>query len=280
MKKLDISIVIATKNEIDNIVGCVNNVRFAREVIVVDMFSTDGTDTMAKRLGCKLLQDEGGPLKILTYNKNLGFKAATSKWVFCLDADERLTEQLINEISEIVEINSRGYDCYKHKSINIEFGVPFDHGNIVGMMGVVRLFRRGYLCFDNSKNFDGESIFVTKGSVGKLNYPLIHDSHKTLGSFIAKINLYSDKEALVRINSGFRISKKSLFILLIRMAKEFLIKFFKWGLFRYKMHGLIVSLIFVFYEFIVFAKCYELLYRGKYFEKIRKYRKKYQLTPY
>lgn len=280
MKKIDLSVVIVTRNEIENIAGCIHSVDFAREIIVVDMFSTDGTDKIAKKLGCRVLKSDGGPLKILTYNKNLGFSAATSNWVFCLDADERITKKLKLEISEIVEINSRSFDCYKHKSINVEFGLPFDRGNIVRMMGVVRLFRKGFLHFDNTKSFDGESIFVTKGIVGNLNNSLVHDSHKTLSSFINKVNLYTDKEALVRVGSGMKLSKNILITLPIRMLKEFIIKYFKWGLYRYRFHGLITSFIFVIYEFLVYAKCYELMYLQKHRKKIRKYRRKYNLSPY
>ncbi|CAA9443883.1 MAG: hypothetical protein AVDCRST_MAG51-3477, partial [uncultured Ramlibacter sp.] len=90
-----LSIVIVAKNEAHNIVECVRSARFADEVIVMDSGSTDGTAELARAEGATVVVTDWpgyGP------QNNRGIELARGDWFFSLDADERITPELAQEI--------------------------------------------------------------------------------------------------------------------------------------------------------------------------------------
>ncbi len=95
-----LSVVIITKNEEKNIAHALNSANFADEVLVLDSGSTDKTLDIARELGARV-----------EYQKWLGFgrqknkavELASNDWVFVLDADEQITEQLKDEIIETLK---------------------------------------------------------------------------------------------------------------------------------------------------------------------------------
>jgi glycosyltransferase involved in cell wall biosynthesis len=98
--KLPISLVIITKNEESHIESCIKSADFVSEVIVVDSGSVDKTRAIAERLGAKVFEKEWlgfGP------QKHWAVAQASFDWVLCLDADERISEELRAEILEKFE---------------------------------------------------------------------------------------------------------------------------------------------------------------------------------
>lgn len=97
-----ISALIITFNEVDHIKEVINNISFADEIIVVDSFSTDGTlEELAQFTNVKIIKRA---FKNFTDQRNFALQHATNDWVLFIDADERLTDKLKNEI--IATINS------------------------------------------------------------------------------------------------------------------------------------------------------------------------------
>ena len=98
---LDISVIILTYNEGIHIRRCLKNVNsFAKEVFLVDCFSTDSTIEIAENLGAKVYQNKWENNHAKQFNwalKNLPIK---TKWVLRLDADEYLLPELLKEINE------------------------------------------------------------------------------------------------------------------------------------------------------------------------------------
>ena len=90
-----ISVVIITKNEERYIEEAILSAKFANEVLVVDSGSTDNTCAIAKSLGAKLIHHDW-----LGFGKqkNKAIELASNDWVFVLDSDERITEELKIEI--------------------------------------------------------------------------------------------------------------------------------------------------------------------------------------
>lgn len=98
--KLPLSVVIIAKDEQTHIEDCIRSVPFASEVLVVDSGSSDQTVSLAKALGARVEQREWqgfGP------QKNWAVSVATYDWVLCLDADERVSEELAEELVEKFE---------------------------------------------------------------------------------------------------------------------------------------------------------------------------------
>ena len=95
-----ITAIIPTFNEQHNIKAAIDSVSWADEIIVVDSFSTDETVKIAKEKGVRLLQREYGNS---ASQKNWTIPQAKFDWVFLLDADERVTENLKLEIKTLLE---------------------------------------------------------------------------------------------------------------------------------------------------------------------------------
>ncbi|MGH8711465.1 MAG: glycosyltransferase family 2 protein, partial [Burkholderiales bacterium] len=96
---MSLSVIIITKNEEQNMRGCLESVSWADEIIVVDSGSTDGTVGICKEFGAKVLVTDWpgfGP------QKNRSLDLATGDWVLSLDADERVPAELRSEIQSII----------------------------------------------------------------------------------------------------------------------------------------------------------------------------------
>lgn len=98
-----LSVLILAKNEERNIEDCINSVKFADEVLVIDDGSTDNTKKIAESLGARVVQrsmngDWGG-------QQTFAIKEAQNPWVLFLDADERISEPLGEEIMAAVKKN-------------------------------------------------------------------------------------------------------------------------------------------------------------------------------
>ncbi len=101
MAKNKLSIVLLTRNEEANIGPCLESVKgIASEIIVFDEYSTDKTRDIAKKFEARVYKVKHEP--IFHINKQKALETATGDWILQLDADERATQELANEIVEVV----------------------------------------------------------------------------------------------------------------------------------------------------------------------------------
>lgn len=100
MKK--ISVIILTRNEEANIVDCLESVAWADEIVIVDNDSTDRTVELVKKFGVKkIIKSPMG--NNFADHRNLGAQAASGEWLLYVDADERVTQELRNEILRTIQ---------------------------------------------------------------------------------------------------------------------------------------------------------------------------------
>ena len=147
MKK--ISAIVTTKNEEHNIVNALKSVSFADEIIVVDSFSTDKTVELAKPLATKIFQRKyDSPSK----QKNWAMQKVKFEWIIILDADERVTLKLQEEIKKILK-NQSDFDGFwiKRENFFMNKKVKFS-----GWQGdkVIRLIKKDKCKYDNKKTFN------------------------------------------------------------------------------------------------------------------------------
>jgi glycosyltransferase involved in cell wall biosynthesis len=96
---MNLSVIIIAKNEEGIIADCLKSVSFADEIIVIDDYSTDKTAAIAKKHGARVFLHK---MKDFADQRNYGLKKALGTWKLCIDADERVTPQLRDEIVRIV----------------------------------------------------------------------------------------------------------------------------------------------------------------------------------
>ncbi|MGQ9644105.1 MAG: glycosyltransferase family 2 protein, partial [Ignavibacterium sp.] len=111
-----ISVIIITKNEVRNIGDCLESVKWADEIIVVDSGSEDETISIAKRFTDKVLINEW---KSFAHQKSFAMNQAVNEWILSIDADERVSDKLKEEILNS-ELNQ--FDGYRIKRENYFLG--------------------------------------------------------------------------------------------------------------------------------------------------------------
>lgn len=254
-QNMKLSVVLSVHNEEKLIEAALKSVKdLADEIIVVDNESADKTIQVAKKYTKKIYEHKNTP-EVLNAPKNYGFSRATGDWILSLDADERVSSELAEEIKQALiseEING-----YWMKRKNVVFGKWLEHG-IWYPDKQLRLFKRGTGKFPAIHNHEYLSV---EGKTEELSGHLLHETYSNITQYIDKFNhVYTDNEAENFIKSG----KKIMWIDAIRWPlSDFLTNFFARQSYRDGLHGLVLSILQAFYSFEVFAKVWE---REKFWE--------------
>jgi len=247
-QKSNLSVIVITHNEEENIIECLQSVSWANEIIVVDSQSTDNTVERAKQFTPKVFVTEwkgyGGA-------KNYALSKATSKWILWLDADERVTPELANEIKSIVENKHEEFTAYEVPRRAYFLGKWIKHcGWYPGY--VVRLFKRDEAEFNNSRVHEKLKV---GGKIGTLKNDLLHFTDQTLFHYVDKFNRYTTLAAEDLFDKGKKIS---LYDLTIRPLYLFIKMFILRLGFLDGMHGFVLSILSANYVFVKYAKLREI----------------------
>ena len=247
-KKLTVTVVISAFNEEKKIAECIESVKFADEIIVINNSSTDRTEEVAKKHGATVITKDNNLM--LNVNKNFGFTKATGEWILNLDADERATPELAAEIQKIVN-QEDAVEGYYIPRKNIIFGKFIEHTGWYPDYQL-RLFKNGKGKF--AEEHVHEMITVT-GETKKLESPMVHFNYETISQFVSKtMFIYAPNEADQLIKNGYKLSWRDCIAF---PMKEFLSRFFARQGYRDGFHGLILSLLMSFYHLVVFASIWE-----------------------
>lgn len=187
-----ISIIILTKNEEERIETCLESVKWADEIVVIDSYSQDKTIEIAKKFGVKIYQRE---FDNYVNQKNWAFSKSAGEWVLYMDADERILESLKNEIEEIILNNQ--YSAYAISRRNIIFGKEEKYGGFWPDW-VIRLIRR-----KDFVKWVGE-IHEHMEFTGKLGYTknsFLHLTHRGIDQIISKNLQWSKIDAKLRLDA-------------------------------------------------------------------------------
>lgn len=195
---MSLSVVIITRNEAEAIRDCLESVRFAGQVVVLDSASSDGTAEICREYGAEVF--EAGDWPGFGPQKNRAIARATGDWVLSLDADERVTPELRAEIERAIAAPEA--DAYRIPRLSRYLtrymrhsGWHPDH--------VTRLFRRGRARF--SDDLVHERLIV-EGSVATLSSPLLHEAFTSAEEVLEKVNRYSSAGAQMARERGRRTS--------------------------------------------------------------------------
>jgi len=205
-----ISVVIITKNEEPVIERCLQSVQWADEIVVVDNGSTDQTPQICRQYGCKVVESEWLGFGL---TKQLAVNSATHNWIFSIDSDEVMSEELKDRILKILtEPDQKGY---RIKRISYYLGKRIKHCGW-DRDYQLRLFNRNFGNFND--RIVHESVHIAS-DVGKIEEPLFHYTYPTIRSHIAKMNRYSELGAEQLFRKG---KSASLGGAVIRGAVKFL----------------------------------------------------------
>lgn len=241
-----ITAVILTKNEEKNIVDCVESVSWCREIIVLDDFSDDRTLDVLKSLPVKFFKRKMNGN--FSEQRNFGLENAGSEWVLFLDADERVTEELKEEIKHTVE--NEKVDGFYIRRVDYMWGKKLKFGE-TGNKKILRLGRKGAGKWVGKVHEE----WNISGSINELKNEIIHFPHPTIADFLKEINYYTDLRAKELFEKKQRVGYAN--IIFYPIGKFLFNYFLKLG-FKDGVPGLIVSILMSFHSFLVRGKLWML----------------------
>ncbi len=180
-----ISVIVITKNEEKNIAECLESVKWADEIIIVDAESSDNTIRIAKAYTDKVYIK---PWEGFVPQKRYAVSLASNEWVLSIDADERVSPELRDEI---INTGLEKYDGYFIRRRNYFFGKE------ITTCGwdkdyQMRLFRKSKTNLTERLVHEG---FEVSGSTRNMKNVLIHNTYSSLHNYLKKINTYSTLKA-------------------------------------------------------------------------------------
>ncbi len=181
-----ISAYIIAYNEAEKVAATITSVRWADEIILVDSWSTDNTKEIAESFGVKVVQVKFNGFGDL---RNQAIAACTCDWIFSLDADERCTSQVKQEILEIVA-NPNALDVYKVPRRNFFMGRWIKHSGWYPNYRQPQLFRSGCMHYDLNPVHEGY-ILKSEKPIGILKNAIWQIPFKNMSEVISKVNRYS-----------------------------------------------------------------------------------------
>ncbi|HSV43302.1 MAG TPA: glycosyltransferase family 2 protein [Candidatus Bathyarchaeia archaeon] len=184
---IPLSVVVVAKNEEANIDECLGSVfGWAGEIVVVDDESTDRTAALTRKYTDKIYHRK---MDVEGTHRNWAYAQASNEWVLSLDADERLTQELRDEISAVlVEPEYQLYTIPRRNYIGdywVRYGGQYPSAQL-------RLFRKE--CFRYEETYVHPRVFLT-GTTGHLKSDLLHYSYRDFGHFLQKLNAQTTMEA-------------------------------------------------------------------------------------
>lgn len=199
-----LSAVIIACNAASQLPLCIQSLRVAEEILVVDSGSSDHTPEIATQNGARVLHQAW-----LGFGKQKQFavEQATHDWVLCLDADEYLSEGLIAEIKALM--TAPACKAYEMPRRNYFMGKWLAHGEGYPDRHV-RLFHRRYARW--SEDEVHEKVVGDYGKLGRLRNDLMHRSEQSLTSYLDKQNRYTSLQAEALFYRGEKPSISKLIL--------------------------------------------------------------------
>ena len=240
-----IAALIITRNEEENIRECLESISWCDEIVLVDSYSEDKTIDIGRQYTNKVYRRE---FDDFAAQRNYALEKVESDWVLVIDADERVSGELKEEImKEIIDSKHIGYK------------IPFKNyflGKWIKHCGWypdyhLRLFKTGKGIFKNKVH---EKIKLD-GKIKKMSGAIRHYTYKSLANFINKTNYYTSLAAEDYYLQGKKFRK---FDLIINPLWRFISMFFLKKGFKEGINGFILSLFYSYYVFVKYAKLWEI----------------------
>lgn len=241
----ELTSVILTRNEAEHIEACIRSLDWSDRVVVFDSLSDDDTVALAEHAGAEIYQR---PFENYAGQRNAALQAITTDWVFFVDADERGTPELGEEIRRVMA-----------ERLEVGWYVP-RHNYIFGRLTLgagwypdyqFRLLRHGRARYVRPVHEIGE----VDGEIGYLQNPLLHLNYRDVDHFRQKQQFYVRTDAQILKDSGVR---PRLHNYILQPWRQFWWRFVKLNGYRDGLHGLRLSAYMAYYEWRKYRRLAEL----------------------
>ena len=242
-----ISVVIITKDEERNIRDCLESIKWADEIVVVDNGSTDRTLSICREYRARIFQEEW---KGYSGQKNSAIEKAGNEWVLNLDADERVSPDLRQEMQKNLEEN-HSVDGYWIPRKNFFLGRWIRYCGWYPDLNL-RFFRKSRGRFGQRAVHERVEV---QGKTSALTQPLIHETYRSLGDFFQRMDRYSTLAAqeMQQQRREFRLVD-----VVFRPPLTFLQMYLLRAGFLEGYLGFVLSVLYSYYTFAKYTKLKEL----------------------
>lgn len=280
---VDITAIILTKNEEKNIVECLNSINgFVKRAVIIDSGSSDKTIELAKTFDFVDIYEHPFENYARQFNWGIDNTGITTKWSLRLDADERFTPALCDELERMITIHSDDdINGFTLEAWLFFMGKKLKYGG--SRKKKLMVFKTGIGRIEDRKM--DEHTVLSEGEALPIKEKFLHYDFKDLNTYVRKLNWYatremqdyfedrfpdsgfngSDKEISTRRSNKAKYYKAPMFL---RCVLYFLYCYFLKGNFLNGREGRIYSFLYHFYyRWLVDAKIYEQIKFPKEFEK-------------
>lgn len=251
MPRQSLSVVVICCNEEDRIRDCLESVRWADEIVVVDSMSTDRTIELAREFTDRVIQR---PWPGYVAQKNFALEQAKSDWVLSIDADERVSPELRKEIEAVLEAPSgdvAGFDMPRH---TFYLGRWVNHGGWYPDRKV-RLVRRGLAQWEGD---DPHDKLAARGAVGRLRGDLVHHTYRNFSHQIRIIDSFSNVVVGKYADDYAKYRRGAIVPLMFVHPPLKFLECYAWKLgFLDGLPGFIIAVASAFYVFAKYVKAWE-----------------------
>jgi len=234
----NLAAIILTRNESKHIQACIETVRFADQIVVFDSGSTDDTQSLAESAGATVMTNA---FDNYAQQRNDALNATDADWILFVDADERITTDLAEEIQKtITQPRHDGYWIPRHNYI---FGKLTRHTGWYPDYQM-RLLKRGAAQYDPERHVH-ELVILAHGEAGHLKNPIVHYNYDSVQQFHEKQQRYVQYDAKILNEEGIR---PKVYTPYLQPFRHFKWRYFDLRGYKDGVHGLRLSVLMAWYE--------------------------------
>ncbi|MBI2600842.1 glycosyltransferase family 2 protein [Candidatus Daviesbacteria bacterium] len=245
-----ISVVINTLNEEKNLERVLKSVKWADEIVVVDMHSQDKTVQIAKSFGAKVYNCQKSDF--VEPARNFAISKASNQWVMIVDADEEIGDRLKVKLRELVNTDNVEYVRIPRK--NLIFGKWMKATGWWPDYNI-RFFKKGLVVWSDKIHIPPQSQGQGVDLPAEEALAIIHYHYESMTQYLERLNRYTTIQAREINKNGYQFSWSDL---IKKPMEEFLGRFFAQRGYEDGLHGLSLSILQAFSFFVVYLKLWEM----------------------
>jgi glycosyltransferase involved in cell wall biosynthesis len=240
--------IVITENEEKNIKDCLESIKWLDEITVIDSHSEDNTLRIAKNYNSKIYSTD---IQNVTQKRKYALSEINiaNDWILFIDADERITRELKEELISLDE--NTDVEGYYINRRNYYLGKWIKHSGIYPDY-CLRLFRKSKGKVTDRIVHEGIEV---NGKTAKLKNDMLHYSYRNLEQMMEKINFFSSSEAAEHFNNDKKITKTGVYL---HAFSTFLRILISRGGYKDGLHGFYVSFCYSLVNFLSHLKLLKL----------------------
>ncbi len=244
-----LSALVVVHNEEDQLADCLDSVGFADELVVVLDRCSDGSKAIAQRYGAQLIE---GAWELEGLRRNTGIEACSGDWILEVDADERVTPQLADEIRATIATAPYGHFLIPFDNYIGDRLVKYGWGAAWGVSATVRLFAKGPA--GPAKQWGDQRIHPSvelKGQAGTLQASMEHYVDRDISDMLRRLDRYTSVRAIdLRAQGDIGTFSRNLLRIFSRFGKCYITR----RGYREGAYGFLIALMAGLYPMLSYLK--------------------------